>query len=348
MGKATGFIEFERKVVPYRDATERMKDFGEIFTDPPEKQLQTQGARCMDCGVPFCQSGSGCPIDNLIPEWNDLVYRGRWRQALERLHLTNNFPEFTGRVCPAPCEGACVLGITDPAVTIKNIENAIIDRGFAEGLVKPEPPDQRPGKKAAIGALKGAAKSLSAMDGVLDATVFKTWIAPPGRGEYLKQRPEVAIARYDLVLLLELENADTARAVRASDDWAAILDAAAKLARKSLVLSAKNVRRMGSVDHSRDGVFLFNYFYADNLAQNLAIWEYTAGWFQDQTGLDNSTLLVPDADQGSDYMVINHCRWDRARDILPSLIFKKSFKQFVLANCNANRVAPIPILYRLA
>jgi hypothetical protein len=203
-------------------------------------------------------------------------------------------------------------------------------------------------KKAAIGALKGAAKSLSAMDGVLDATVFKTWIAPPGRGEYLKQRPEVAIARYDLVLLLELENADTARAVRASDDWAAILDAAAKLARKSLVLSAKNVRRMGSVDHSRDGVFLFNYFYADNLAQNLAIWEYTAGWFQDQTGLDNSTLLVPDADQGSDYMVINHCRWDRARDILPSLIFKKSFKQFVLANFNANRVAPIPILYRLA
>ncbi len=104
----------------------------------------------MDCGVPFCQSEPGCPIDNLIPEWNDLVYQGQWREALDRLHQTNNFPEFTGRTCPAPCEGACVLGITDPPVTIKNIENAIIDRGFAEGWVKPEPPDQRTGKKVAI------------------------------------------------------------------------------------------------------------------------------------------------------------------------------------------------------
>ncbi len=104
----------------------------------------------MDCGVPFCQSETGCPIDNLIPEWNELVYRGLWREALYRLHQTNNFPEFTGRVCPAPCEGACVLGITDPPVTIKNIENAIIDRGFAEGWVKAEPPPQRTGKKVAI------------------------------------------------------------------------------------------------------------------------------------------------------------------------------------------------------
>ena len=150
MGKATGFIEFEREVVPYRDATERMKDFGEIFTNPPEEHLQTQGARCMDCGVPFCQSGPGCPIDNLIPEWNDLVYQGRWKEALERLHQTNNFPEFTGRTCPAPCEGACVLGITDPAVTIKNIENAIVDRGFAEGWIQPEPPATRTGKRVAV------------------------------------------------------------------------------------------------------------------------------------------------------------------------------------------------------
>ncbi len=150
MGKATGFIEFEREVVPYRDAAERMKDFGEIFTNPPEEHLQTQGARCMDCGVPFCQSGPGCPIDNLIPEWNDLVYQGRWKEALKRLHQTNNFPEFTGRTCPAPCEGACVLGITDPAVTIKNIENAIVDRGFAEGWIQPEPPATRTGKRVAV------------------------------------------------------------------------------------------------------------------------------------------------------------------------------------------------------
>ncbi len=124
--------------------------FSEIFTEPDEEQLKMQGARCMDCGVPFCQSSSGCPIDNLIPEWNDLVYQGRWRDALDRLHKTNNFPEFTGRTCPAPCEGACVLGIIDPPVTIKNIENAIIDRGWAEGWIKPKPPRTRTGKRVAI------------------------------------------------------------------------------------------------------------------------------------------------------------------------------------------------------
>ncbi len=150
MGKPTGFKEFTREAVPYRDPVERAGDFLEIYTDPPEQHLRTQGARCMDCGVPFCQSNTGCPIDNLIPEWNDLVYRGRWREALDRLHLTNNFPEFTGRTCPAPCEGSCVLGINDPPVTIKNIENAIIDRGWAEGWVVPQPPTQRTGKKVAI------------------------------------------------------------------------------------------------------------------------------------------------------------------------------------------------------
>jgi len=150
MGKPTGFMEYPKKSVPYRDAEERIGDFGEIFTSPSEEHLRNQGARCMDCGVPFCQSENGCPIDNLIPEWNDLVYTGRWRDALDRLHKTNNFPEFTGRTCPAPCEGACVLGITDPAVTIKNIENAIIDRGFAEGWVSPHVPPARTGKRVAI------------------------------------------------------------------------------------------------------------------------------------------------------------------------------------------------------
>ena len=150
MGKPTGFMEYPKKSVPYRDSAERVRDFGEIFTPPDEQHLRNQGARCMDCGVPFCQSENGCPIDNLIPEWNDLVYQGRWRDALDRLHKTNNFPEFTGRTCPAPCEGACVLGITDPAVTIKNIENAIIDRGFAEGWVVPQIPPARTGKRVAI------------------------------------------------------------------------------------------------------------------------------------------------------------------------------------------------------
>ncbi|MCA9184161.1 MAG: glutamate synthase subunit beta [Pirellulaceae bacterium] len=150
MGKPTGFKEFARQTVPYRDPLARLADFDEIYTEPEESQLRTQGARCMDCGVPFCQSSTGCPIDNLIPEWNDLVYHGRWREALDRLHKTNNFPEFTGRACPAPCEGACVLGITDPPVTIKNIENAIIDRGFAEGWVTAQPPARSTNKRVAI------------------------------------------------------------------------------------------------------------------------------------------------------------------------------------------------------
>lgn len=150
MGKPTGFKEFQRQVVPYRDPLDRAGDFLEIYTAPEEEKLTTQGARCMDCGVPFCQSDTGCPVDNLIPEWNDLVYRGRWRDALDRLHKTNNFPEFTGRACPAPCEGACVLGITNPPVTIKNIENAIIDRGWEEGWVVPQPPQNETGKSVAI------------------------------------------------------------------------------------------------------------------------------------------------------------------------------------------------------
>ncbi len=150
MGKPTGFKDYERKAEPYRDAAVRLLDFKEIYTEHDESHLRTQGARCMDCGVPFCQSNNGCPVYNLIPEWNDLIYNGRWRDALDRLHATNNFPEFTGRVCPAPCEGACVLGITSPAVTIKNIECAIIDRGFDEGWVTPKPRAESTGKKVAV------------------------------------------------------------------------------------------------------------------------------------------------------------------------------------------------------
>ena len=150
MGKTTGFMEYARASAPYRDANDRLRDFREIYTGHDDAELARQGARCMDCGVPFCQSNDGCPIHNLIPEWNDLVYRDQWREALDRLHKTNNFPEFTGRVCPAPCEGACVLGITDPAVTIKDIEMAIADRGFEEGWIVAEPPAHRTGRRVAV------------------------------------------------------------------------------------------------------------------------------------------------------------------------------------------------------
>ena len=150
MGKKTGFKEFDRKTVPYSDPLVRLGHWNEFLESVPEEHLKTQGARCMDCGVPFCQSETGCPIDNLIPEWNDMVYRGRWRLANERLHRTNNFPEFTGRVCPAPCEGACVLGIDDPPVTIKNIENAIVDKAWELGWIEATPPLRRSGKRVAI------------------------------------------------------------------------------------------------------------------------------------------------------------------------------------------------------
>jgi glutamate synthase (NADPH) small chain len=157
MGKPTGFIEYLRELPVDRSPSERVRDWNEFHHHMDEKRLRQQGARCMDCGVPFCHTGklisgmaSGCPVNNLIPEWNDLVYRGLWREALERLHKTNNFPEFTGRVCPAPCEGSCVLGINAPPVTIKNIENAIVDKGWEEGWITPEPPAKRTGRKVAV------------------------------------------------------------------------------------------------------------------------------------------------------------------------------------------------------
>ena len=151
MGKATGFLELDRQVESYREVDIRINDYDEIFSGTHNlDQLQEQGSRCMDCGVPFCQSSTGCPIDNLIPEWNDLVYNNEWQEALERLEKTNNFPEFTGRVCPAPCEGSCVLGLNNPAVTIKNIELAIVDKGFEEGWIKPKIIESRTDKKVAV------------------------------------------------------------------------------------------------------------------------------------------------------------------------------------------------------
>jgi glutamate synthase (NADPH/NADH) small chain len=148
MGKVTGFMEYTREVPARRPVAERVNDFQEVYQEFPEQKLRLQGARCMDCGVPFCHTG--CPLNNIIPDWNDLVYRDRWKEAIRSLHATNNFPEFTGRVCPAPCEAACVLGISGPPVTIKNIEQAIIEHAFREGWIHPEPPSSRTSKCVAI------------------------------------------------------------------------------------------------------------------------------------------------------------------------------------------------------
>src|SRR4029079_19064825 len=148
MGKPTGFMEFGRETPSYRPADERVHDYHEVYKPFPELKLMEQGARCMDCGVPFCHTG--CPLGDIIPDWNDLVYRGLWKEAIERLHATNKFPEFTGRLCPAPCESACVLGINQPAVTIKQIEVSIIDEAFSNGWVEPEPPGRLTGKTVAV------------------------------------------------------------------------------------------------------------------------------------------------------------------------------------------------------
>jgi glutamate synthase (NADPH) small chain len=148
MGKVTGFMEYTRELPQRRPVTERIEDWFEIYKPFPEENIRDQGARCMDCGVPFCHTG--CPVNNIIPDWNDLVFRGRWQEAIRVLHSTNNFPEFTGRICPAPCEASCVLGINEPPVTIKQIEKTVVERAFAEGWILPEPPPFRTGKRVAV------------------------------------------------------------------------------------------------------------------------------------------------------------------------------------------------------
>jgi glutamate synthase (NADPH/NADH) small chain len=148
MGKVTGFLEIEREQPTRRKVEERILDWFEIYEPFPEEKQRQQGARCMDCGVPFCHTG--CPVNNLIPDWNDLAYNGRWEAAIRRLHATNNFPEFTGRICPAPCEAACVLAIDQPAVSIKLIERSIVERAWEQGWIRPELPEQNTGKRVAI------------------------------------------------------------------------------------------------------------------------------------------------------------------------------------------------------
>ncbi len=213
MGKPTGFIDYLRENAAEVAPQDRIRNWDEFHLPMAEENLKTQGARCMDCGTPFCHTGitlsrmaSGCPINNLIPEWNDLVYRGRWQDALDRLHKTNNFPEFTGRVCPAPCEGACVLGITNPPVTIKNIEYSIAEKGWESGWITPNPPAQRTGKKVAV--IGSGPAGLSAADQLNQAghwvTVYERADRPGGLLMYgipnMKlDKKEVVMRRLDVL-----------------------------------------------------------------------------------------------------------------------------------------------------
>ncbi len=175
MGKVTGFLEYTRELPQRRPVSERVNDWFEIYQPFPEEKVQTQGARCMDCGVPFCHTG--CPLNNIIPDWNDFVYRDRWKDAIRTLHATNNFPEFTGRICPAPCEAACVLGINEPPVAIKLIEKTIIDHAWKEGWIRPEPPARRTGKRVAVvgSGPAGMAASQQLARAGHDVTLFEKW-----------------------------------------------------------------------------------------------------------------------------------------------------------------------------
>jgi hypothetical protein len=203
-------------------------------------------------------------------------------------------------------------------------------------------------KRLLLGRVNRLLADLAADGRVLEANAFNGLLAPPGRGELLKQRPEVPIARFDLAVLVETTSPQAAAELEGEEPWTELARELQEAGRHSYRLRAHNVRRMGPVDHARQGVFLFNYFYADRTDLNLAAWQYTAGWFADQTGLDNSTVLVPDATSEPRYRLVNHARWDRLRDVLPSLVFKRSFRSYVLAHFYANGVAAMPVLYRLA
>jgi hypothetical protein len=202
-------------------------------------------------------------------------------------------------------------------------------------------------KRRALARLKAAAAALR-QAAAEEAVVFEALAVPPGRGDYLSQRPDIVVRPYDAVLLAAFATEAEARAWRDGPAAEGLMAGLRAEARAADIALAVNGRRIGAVDHERPGVFLFNYFIAESRARNLAVWEHTAGWFQEKTGLDNSTLLVPQAGEAIPQSVINHCRWDRVRDILPALIFRPSFRSFVLRAFALNRTAAVPVLYRLA
>lgn len=204
-------------------------------------------------------------------------------------------------------------------------------------------------KLALLEQAKRWCQQLEKTNEVIGAVVFKARLIPPGRGKFIEQKKDnVHIARFDLVILIEAKTLATIAAIQKSSAYKEVELAIRRAAKYSYSFIATNVRHIGPVDHKKQGVFLFNYFFADNLQQNLAVWEYTAGWFEQETGLDNSTLLLPIDPSRSVYTIINHCRWNRMIDILPSLLLKSTFRSYVLDNFFANNVAAMPILYNIA
>lgn len=204
-------------------------------------------------------------------------------------------------------------------------------------------------KQALVADCKRLCEDLTGAIGVVDATVFTALMRPPGRGDYLKQTDQsVHIADFDVAVLIEIENDTALQRVEQNPTYLELESTLKDGAKSFHRVSGTEERRIGPVDHDSNGVFLFNYFFAEDTERNLQVWEYTSGWFQAETGLDNSTLIVPDDSDHSEYAIINHCRWDSLRDILPALLFKRSFRTYVLSNFAANNVAPMPILYKLA
>lgn len=226
------------------------------------------------------------------------------------------------------------------------------DRGYLTlgAEVDSRPPWLPPSatKRALVNHLKQWCAELEQQPQVERARVFVARLIPPGKGAYLQQRPQVHVARFDVVVLVITRDVEAAQELHDGPGFTSIRSRIEQDATRTHAVISRNSRRIGEVDHDRDGVFLFNFFTADDVAENLHVWEYTAGWFQQETGLDNSTLLEPTNPQDAEYTVINHCRWDRWRDVLPSLAFKPTFRSYVLASFEAHRTAAIPILYRLA
>ena len=309
MGKATGFLEYAREEAKERNPKTRLADWNEYSTPFSDETLMRQGARCMDCGTPFCHMGmeikgltSGCPIHNLIPEWNDLVYQGRWQEALDRLLKTNNFPEFTGRVCPAPCEGSCTVNLTDePAVAIKNIERAIIDKGFAEGWVKPRIPAVRTGKKVAV--IGSGPAGLAAADQLNQAghhvTVFEKDDRAGGLLMYgipnMKLEKDVVERRVNLLAQEEIEfvtNTEVGKDITAAElqaKYDSVIIAIGAQKQRDLVLEGRNATGIH---------FAMNYL--TQTTKSLLDSNYEDGSLIDAAGKD--VIVIGGGDTGADCM----------------------------------------------